>query len=204
MKPLKKATLTPATSITNINSLISDIEVKADKVTAVQWSPIRKVEVDLKTKTGTIVDLPFQKCTTCNTDISYFYRLIREQTGSVAFVECKCDWSVLLAFEVKVKRLPVMPDYTRYYHDSDWHPYNRSAWSDGKRLVYCEKGTRTIVEYQWSDLEKGEVNLFKKIDLGVNSKVASVVLDGSDMSVLFRDGTLKLKSCQIKLPGRLL
>ena len=100
--------------------------------------------------------------------------------------------------------LSIYFDSTRAGERNLTQGYNRSAWSDDKRLVYCEKGTRTIVEYQWDDLEKGIVDKFKKIDSGLNSdsKTADLVLERKGFLVLLKDGWLSLKNKSKKITGK--
>lgn len=204
---LTKASLEPMIKNTAYGKHICHMEDYHGQLMATTRSG-QQFAVDLDSNTVTpLAKHVFQKCTTCNTDIRACKRIIELRKVVLSFVVCQCgQYPLVMAPGLQVFRLPVQFDSSRYYEDSD-HDWNRSAWSDGKRLVYCEKGTRTIVEYQWSDLEKGEFNNAKKheVEGRVEYEAADAVLESDDkVSILTVAGTLKLQDKIVKLQGSLL
>ena len=189
----------PLTPIQNGSCYITALEVKDAKLIGTVHSYGQRFEIDTIKKTAKPTAAhACQKCTTCNTDISLFYREIRRGSVVVAFVECRCGYYPLVAVGGnKTVRLPVQFDSSYYFNESRDHLYNRSAWSDDKRLVYCEKGTRTIVEYKWEDLEKGTTSHTRTtnadLKLGSASQTADLQLETRGCSVLLKDGSLSLR-----------
>ena len=82
---------------------------------------------------------------------------------------------------------------SRLVHDTkNEQAYNRRAWTDDCRLVYCEKDTGKLVEYKWSDIIAGTFDKPTYINHGMQStaKPVDIVLEGDLTTVLLRDGSI--------------
>ena len=192
-----------------------------EKVDGGHWTSIRgshhllqvvdrygsRAEVDKSTmKTVRRSVSVFQTCSECKKKIYNFYRSVRHGSLEVAFVSCPCDQFAVVALDEKVVgKLSVPFDSTKAHDESEDHGYNRSVWSSSKRLLYCEKTSRLVVEYQWKDLEAGVFDKHRRLSysLGIlsNSKTADLIFECCMVSVLLKDGSLNLGGKEFKIKG---
>ena len=148
----------------------------------------------------------FQTCSECKKKIECFYRSMRQEIMEVAFVKCECGhYPVVLKRGVVVGRLNVQFDSTRAYDDNQDQAYNRSVWSTSTALLYCEKTSRLVVEYQWKDLEAGQFDKHSVKLSGIEStsKVADILVERDFITYLFQDGSLIMRGSKSWIRGTL-
>ena len=90
-----------------------------------------------------------------------------------------------------------------HYDDTQNDFICRSVWSNSKRLVYCEKQTRQVVEYQWKDLEAGVFDKVTRLEWSGQAarKTAGVAIEQKGLSILTRDGRLLVKGIEVSIAG---
>ena len=149
----------------------------------------------------------FQTCSECKKKITRCYRSIRKGDLEVVFVWCSCGhYPVVVKSGVVVGRLTIMFDSTRVDDDvASEHFYNRSVWSTSTALLYCEKTSRLVVEYQWKDLEAGQFDKHSVKLSGIYppSKTADIVPEGNFMTQLLKDGRVVIRGSQVRISGTL-
>ena len=151
--------------------------------------------VDVSTDTCTKLEpAVFQNCTSCQKKITYYYRSLTHAACQSAFVECEdCGYRVVIVHADAVVGNLSMQFESITTDDSSWEQvYNRRAWTDDGRLVYCEKDTGKLVEYKWSDIIAGTFDKPTYINHGMQStaKPVDIVLEGDLTTVLLRDGSI--------------
>ena len=151
--------------------------------------------VDVRTDTCTKLEpAVFQNCTSCQKKITYYYRSLTHAACQSAFVECEdCGYRVVIVHADAVVGNLSMQFESITTDDSSWEQvYNRRAWTDDGRLVYCEKDTGKLVEYKWSDIIAGTFDKPTYINHGMQStaKPVDIVLEGDLTTVLLRDGSI--------------
>ena len=150
----------------------------------------------------------FQTCSECKKKIDHCYRVVRHRELEVAFVRCSCgSYPAVARGDRLLNRLTVQFDSTAIDNSGD-HYYNRSVWSTSTALLYCEKTSRLVVEYQWKDLEAGQFDKHSVKHSGIasNSKTADIVVEGkegSSISFLLRDGKIALDKIQSRINGKI-
>ena len=148
----------------------------------------------------------FQTCSECKKKIEACYRILKKETLEVVFIKCSCGhfpW-VLFGGEV-VSRLKTQFDSTETSDESADQPYNRSVWSTSTALLYCEKTSRLVVEYQWKDLEAGQFDKHSVKLSGINSKskTADILVENKTITHLLRDGSFIVKGSSQRIKGTL-
>ena len=152
-------------------------------------------KIDVLTDTCTKLEpAVFQNCTSCQKKISWHYRSLTHAARQSAFVQCNaCGYRrvVIVHAGALVGSLSVQFE-SREVDDSGEQDYNRRAWTDNGRLVYCEKDTGKLVEYKWSDIIAGTFDKPTYINHGMQStaKPVDIVLEGDLTTVLLRDGSI--------------
>ena len=147
----------------------------------------------------------FQTCSECKKKIACFYRIVRRKDLEVAFVKCTCGSYPLVVKDGRaVARLKTEFDSTQANNGAREQHYNRSVWSTSTALLYCEKTSRLVVEYQWKDLEAGQFDKHSVKLSGIksSSKTADIVVDKKTISFLLKDGTLTLGGFTYKISGK--
>ena len=171
------------------------IETVHGRLQATDWNG-DVLEVDSNTlQTLTKKPAVFQTCSECKKKIEYFYRSVRHKNIEVAFVKCSCSrLPVVLKDGEVIGRLKIQFDSTRADTDTYDQNYNRSVWSTSTALLYCEKTSRLVVEYQWKDLEAGQFDKHSVKLSGIKSpsKTADIVIEGDAISFLLKDGSVAL------------
>ena len=148
----------------------------------------------------------FQTCSECKKKIYGFYRSVRHQDVEVAFVSCSCgQFPVVVKSGAVAGRLSIQFDSTRADNEKRSHGYNRSVWSTSTALLYCEKTSRLVVEYQWKDLEAGQFDKHSVKLSGIKStaKTADIAVEGGVISHLLIDGSVALRGLLSEIAGSL-
>ena len=71
--------------------------------------------------------------------------------------------------------------------------FSKYLWDDSSRLMFRETGTKRLVEYKWSDIEKGVYDQGKYVhSQALTDKVADASIDGGVSSVLWETGRFQL------------
>ena len=69
--------------------------------------------------------------------------------------------------------------------------YSKYMWHDDSRLMFRVKGTKRLVEYKWSDIEKGIYDQGKYVH-SHDDKVADACIDDQVLAVLWENGKFQL------------
>ena len=147
----------------------------------------------------------FQTCSECKKKIEKLYRVVRHEHLEVAFVKCACGQYPVVAMNGIIHgRLGTQFDSTAAYDGATDQGYNRSVWSTSTALLYCEKTSRLVVEYQWKDLEAGQFDKHsvKLSGMPSASKTADIVVEDDRISFLMNDGSLMIGGLLPEIYGK--